>query len=260
LRAVILCAGIGSRLRPYTLETPKCLVEVDNVPLLTRQINVLNHCGVNKLTIVGGYKYEQLLKINRNANVIVNDQYTSTNMLYSLALWFKSINLDDIDEDILVSYGDIVYSKQIIKLLNDDKNQISVAVDLGWKEYWRQRSDNPLDDLESLKLSANNKIIDIGQKVSDMKKIEGQYIGLIRLKRSILADIKRILVNTEMTGYVGNKPYIEAYLTDFLQYLIQNDINIHAVTSTFPWIEIDTVSDLKLEETIRRAHAIEHEL
>ena len=60
-RSIILAAGQGKRLRPYTNEIPKGLVKFRNVSLLVRQIEILRKAGIHDISIIGGYKY-QLLK------------------------------------------------------------------------------------------------------------------------------------------------------------------------------------------------------
>ena len=58
MRAIILAAGEGKRLRPYTNNTPKCMVEIEGKSLIDRQINVLNKNGIDDIIIIGGYKSE----------------------------------------------------------------------------------------------------------------------------------------------------------------------------------------------------------
>ena len=63
MRAILLAAGIGSRLRPLTLETPKPLIQVKGEPIIERQIKALNDVGITDILIVTGYlnkKFEYL--------------------------------------------------------------------------------------------------------------------------------------------------------------------------------------------------------
>ena len=70
MKAMILAAGEGSRLYPYTKEKPKCMVEIDGVSLIDRQLEVLKSEGIDDIVIIGGYKSEMLkrgdikLKVN----------------------------------------------------------------------------------------------------------------------------------------------------------------------------------------------------
>ena len=60
MKAIILSAGQGSRLSPLTIDRPKCLVEIDGLSLLDRQISVLRSCGVEEIILVGGYLGKKL--------------------------------------------------------------------------------------------------------------------------------------------------------------------------------------------------------
>lgn len=55
MRAILLAAGMGNRLRPLTLETPKSLIEVNGKPLLERQVEYLKEKGVEDIIVVIGY-------------------------------------------------------------------------------------------------------------------------------------------------------------------------------------------------------------
>ncbi len=60
MQAVILSAGIGSRLLPLTREIPKCLVEVDGRSILDHQLAALTEAGIARAVVVGGYRYRQI--------------------------------------------------------------------------------------------------------------------------------------------------------------------------------------------------------
>src|SRR5687768_9696704 len=81
-KVVILGAGEGIRLRPYTEDRPKCLVEVDGRSLLDRQLDVLRAAGARSVVIVGGYKSEKLQRAD--VTLRVNPRYAETNMVWSL--------------------------------------------------------------------------------------------------------------------------------------------------------------------------------
>lgn len=60
MNAIILAAGMGTRLRPLTNDRPKCLVEVNDVPMVERQIQFLKEKGIEDITLISGYKAEAL--------------------------------------------------------------------------------------------------------------------------------------------------------------------------------------------------------
>ena len=125
MKAIILAAGKGTRLMPFTTNTPKCLVSINNKCLIDHQINVLKSRNIQDITIVAGYLGHQLAGKGR---VIMNKKYETTNMIYSL---YCGIN--EICGETLITYGDIVYSTQLLDLLIRDKHDISVPIDITGK-------------------------------------------------------------------------------------------------------------------------------
>ena len=59
-KVILLVAGEGKRLRPYTLDRPKCMVEIEGISLIDRQLAVLNSEGIDNIVLIGGYKSEML--------------------------------------------------------------------------------------------------------------------------------------------------------------------------------------------------------
>ena len=163
-------------------------------------------------------------------------------MLFSL---FRAKKLFDGKEDIIISYGDIIFKKKILqKLINSNEN-LSTVIDTEWYSYWKKRMQNPLEDAESLKLTRNNYITDIGRKVKSFNEIKGQYIGLTKISKKIS---KKILNIWQDINKKKNKKNINnLYITDFLRILIKRKLRIKAVLVKRGWLEFDEPSDLKLK-------------
>lgn len=88
MRAILLAAGMGTRLRPLTLETPKSLVEVNGSKILERQIEFLHEKGIDEVIVVTGYLKEKFeyLKEKYNVKLIHNDKYDVYNNIYTMHL------------------------------------------------------------------------------------------------------------------------------------------------------------------------------
>lgn len=88
MKAILLAAGMGTRLRPLTLTTPKSLVEVKGTPMLERQIEFLQEIGVEEIMVVTGYLREKFeyLKEKYGVALIHNDRYDVYNNLYTMYL------------------------------------------------------------------------------------------------------------------------------------------------------------------------------
>ncbi len=108
--ALLLAAGRGTRLRPFTDSIPKCLVDVGGKPLLKRVIEALERHGFRRLVIVTGYRsglIEDFLKqcgSRLEIQTIHNAQYDSTNNIHSLWLAGHALN-----EPFLLVESDLVF-------------------------------------------------------------------------------------------------------------------------------------------------------
>lgn len=248
MKVIILAAGMGTRLGRHTNEIPKCMVKIKKFPIIYFQKLILSKFNIfkNNIYIVTGYKHN---KINiDNFKKIINPYYYKTNMLYSL--FYKKKILSD---KLIISYGDIVYSDKIINKLISSKAMISVVIDKNWRSYWNKRFKDPLSDAESLRIDQKGYIREIGSKVININQINGQYIGLIKLsKKGSELFKKHYSTHTSFNG----KFYKKAYLTDFLNDLIIKGYRVKAIMVNNPWIEVDTIKDLKNPITIKRLNRI----
>ena len=239
-QAIILAAGKGDRLMPLTSNKPKCCIEFNGISLLQYQLNTFAKANINKVSIVAGYMYKEIEKYG--LNTILNDNYASSNMVKSL--FFNDNFYNNLDEDLIISYGDIIYEyKNLIKLLSA-KTDISIIVDLNWINLWKIRMDNPLNDAESLLINENDQIIEIGQKVTSYSKIQGQYTGLILVKKKKIQEIRKYYLS------INNGSLDNLYMTDFIQLLINNGNKVNAVKVKGGWLEFDTVKDLRVYENL----------
>ena len=240
MKALILAAGRGSRLHPYTEKCPKCLTELAGMTLIGRQVETLKAAGVSDIVIVTGYLSDMLgLPGTRQAH---NPDWASTNMVESLFC-----AEEEFADDFLVCYGDIVYEPRVLEVLLGSPHDISVVIDRQWRGYWEARFEDPLSDAESLCLDGESRITDIGNTVTDIDSIQAQYIGLMRFQGSGAAALKAAFENLKKT----TRPWMEyrtvanAYMTDLLMEIILMGHAVHGVPIDGGWLEIDTVEDFE---------------
>lgn len=110
MNAIILAAGMGTRLRPLTNDRPKCLVEVNGVPMVERQIQFLNEIGVEDITLISGYKASSLdfLKNKYGVDIVFNDRYESCNNINSLYIVRERFH------NTYVLEGDVYMNKNVL--------------------------------------------------------------------------------------------------------------------------------------------------
>jgi len=250
-KVILLVAGEGKRLRPYTLDRPKCMVEIDGSSLIDRQLTVLKAEGLDDIVMIGGYKADMLKR--EGIKLKINPRYYETNMVWTL---FSA--KEELEGDIVVSYGDIVYSREILQALLKSTADIAVTIDKDWESYWRVRNENPLDDAETLKLREDGMISEIGQKPKSLNEIEGQYMGLMKFSAEGVRKIKEVFHTAVDDGNLLGKSVENAYMTDLLQAVIDSGQKITPVHVNGGWVEVDTVDDLSAEIISFRLKSIEN--
>ena len=253
IKVIILAAGEGVRLLPYTSERPKCLVEVDNKSLLDRQLEVLSSAGLTQVVLIGGYKAEMLQR--DGIKMQINTRYAETNMV-----WTLFCAESELEGDVIISYGDIVYSQEVLQSLLASNADIAVSIDLEWEAYWRARNEDPLDDAETLKMHSDGRIYEIGGKPKSLKEIEGQYMGLIKLSKRGVSILKNVFQKAKDGGDLLGKQPKSAFMTDLLQAIINENYSLQSVPVRAGWVEVDTVSDLHSETTKKRLIKIEESI
>ncbi len=238
MKAIILAAGIGSRLKEYTENLPKGMIVVKNKTLIERQIDIFKQANINDIIIIKGYKSE---KINYpNVKYFYNDQYRETNMIESLMCAASEFN-----DDLIVTYADLIYTKELVVKLTNAYHDVSVCVDDEWRDYWLYRYGETETDLETLTIS-NNQIVEIGSPAFSSIGIDYRYVGIIKFSKKIINKILKIYNtkkdNKENWTKSGNN-FLNGYMTDLLDEMINNKIIINPIMVAKEWLEIDSVSD-----------------
>lgn len=240
MKTIILAAGQGTRLRPLTNTRPKCMVELLGKPLVKHQIDILNSKGIVDIYVATGY-LEDKIDYPQIKDKYFNQRYDKTNMVVSL---FSALEIMEGD-DLLITYGDIVYSDNVIEQVLNNDSEIGVVVDKNWRSYWEARMENPLDDAETLKVNENGDIIELGKKTKDIEEIQGQYIGMIKIRKDFVSKFISFYQELDRKEIYDGKDFDNMYMTSFLQRITEGLIPLKPIYINNGWMEIDEPSDLE---------------
>lgn len=242
MKAIILAAGRGSRMRDLTDDRPKCLVELHGKALLDRQLEALREAGITEIAIVTGYMRELLS--SRNLNEFHNARWAETNMVSSLACahaWLES-------EPCIVSYSDIFYSHNAVKSLMTCDADLAVTYDPNWLGLWERRFVNPLLDAETFRLTPDHTLLEIGNKPKSVDEVQGQYMGLLRFTPEGWREVVKIRSSLPL----ALRDHI--HMTGALQKIIEaNGVAIKAIPYNGVWGEVDSADDLGAYHTQKDA-------
>lgn len=241
MRAILLAAGEGTRLRPYTSDRPKCLVELAGKALLAHQREALEAAGVEDITVVTGYRAERIRELGYRT--LHNEAFASTNMVASLLC---AAELLDGTADVLVAYADIVYEPRIVRAIASCEAPISTTVDTSWQRLWRLRMEDILADAETLKMNSSGDIRELGRRPGSLEEVQGQYMGLIKMRASFAPQAVSIYRQMAGLHQRGGPDPSRMYMTTYLQHLIDQGQPVRAVVVDGGWLEVDTAADLEL--------------
>jgi L-glutamine-phosphate cytidylyltransferase len=240
MRAIILAAGSGKRLNKYTHELPKGMLEVGGKPLLEHQLNCYRKNGVNDIVIVKGFMQHKISF--PGITYYVNEKYSTTNMVESL---FCSAG--ELNGDVIISYGDIIFDSAVLETVIADKHDISVVVDMAWKNYWQSRYGKIDFDTESLKIDAEGNISELGADNPPLETIDARYVGIIRLSQRGTEIFKSVYNDAKQKfsgkAWLSGRTFENIFMTDFLQELINRKYPVHALKINGGWLEFDTNED-----------------
>jgi choline kinase/ubiquinone/menaquinone biosynthesis C-methylase UbiE len=240
MKAIILAAGSDSKLGKISDGRPKCLVEIEDSPLLEIQINTLHACGIEDIAVVRGYKYEQI--DIPGLNYYENHDYENKNVLYSLFC-----AQSEMTGDVLILYGDILFEEQTVKRLLESKHDIAVGVMVNWQESIQQRKDKDINELEMVYFDAENRIRKIGKGLIDEYETRGQFIGMVKCSGWGMEIIKRNHQRDKFLyadgPYGASENIGRAWLSDLFNEMVNIGVPLHCVMIERGWLEINTEED-----------------
>ncbi len=243
MKAIILAAGMGTRLGKYTENLPKCMLEFNGKPLIQHQVETLRKAGITDISIVRGYNAEKI-KIP-GVKYYYNPLYAETNMVETL---FCAEQEMDGNDDVLICYADILYEPRVLEAVMKSTAPVGVAADEDYWDYWSARCDEPEKDMESL-IIRGGKITELGDTKCSRAEAQVRYVGLIRFSRESLAGLKKVYAHHKQLHYRTNMPWLrsksfkKAYMTCMLQALINAGQEVKPVIIRRGWLEFDTVED-----------------
>jgi choline kinase len=237
MKAIILAAGASKRLLPLTCNVPKCLITVGDKSILEYQLDAVEHAGISLAVIVVGYLKEQIINYIGNEygghctiSYIENPEYETTNTIYSLYLAKDEFRYDDF----IYFNGDVLFHKEIVKLLIDHPMKNVLAVD--YKRCGK----------EEVKFTTNSRkrVLKLGKYIPT-DEAEGEFIGIAKFGRNVSEHF------IEKLAYYTNKGEKNLFFEKAVEEILVDDTFFPLDVTHIPNIEIDFPEDLdEAEKTV----------
>lgn len=247
MKAIIIGAGRGSRLKHLTNEIPKTLVPVLGRPMLDGVLDALAAGGFRRSDVifVCGYKKEVIAERYPELTYVENTDWERNNILLSL-LYAR----EHLGEGFVSTYADIVYRPSIVAELVRSTHDIAVACDTDWRRRYVGRSQHPETDAEKLR-AEGDRVVELSRRIPS-ERAAGEFIGVMKLSaagagRFLAAfdEAKREFAGRE---FREGRTFEKAYLIDLMQRMLEGGEQIHRVDTHGGYMEIDTLEDAALAE------------
>ena len=216
MNAIILAAGMGTRLRPLTNDRPKCLVEVNGVPMVESQIQFLKEKGIEDITLISGYKAEALdfLKEKYGVDIVFNDRYDTCNNINSLYI------VRDRFHDTYVLEGDVFMDKNV--LLSDVPQSTYFARKKKYDNEW------------GLEVDERNRLVKINIGAGDGFLMSGISYWKKEDCQKIISHMEDVYATKDYSNLYWDNMVLDIYPT--------LDIRVREIDGIY---EIDTPEELK---------------
>ena len=155
----------------------------------------------------------------------------------------------EMDNEFIASYSDIIFDDEVVRRLKENDGDIVIVVDIDWKGYYEGRTKHPVEEAEKVVFDEDKNAVEIGKIVSNERAVDGEFIGMIKCTKRGAEIFKEYFHKAKKEFY--GKPFIraktfdQAYLTDFIQYLVNNNVKVKCMPIERGWIEIDTLQDFE---------------
>lgn len=222
MRAIILAAGMGTRLRPLTEHTPKSLIKVLGEPMAERQIRFLKEKGIDDIIIVTGYLHESFdyLKEKYGVKLIHNDKYDVYNNIYTMYLVREYL------QDSYVTEADVYMARNYFETSFETSTYFT-GIKENFKGEWILRFDEN-ERVHEIEVGDGSDYIMSG--VSYWTKEDG------------------LLIKEKLEEVIHSGDFEKIFWDDIVRNNFEN-LNVHIKKiDTHDWFEIDSLEDLKSAE------------
>ena len=238
IKAVILAAGVGSRIRPLTDNCPKSLLMINGKTILEMMISHIQKCGISEVVFVLGYLQDQIKDYVKTqfpdlvAHYITNKKYKETNTGYSLLL-----TKDLVQDSTFIKFdADVVFDIAILKNLINSEHDNCLCIDK-----------NIHLDAEEIKviIREENRVVKASKTVNPEDAI-GESIGI----EKISPEAAHALFS-ELEIMMKDEQHHQEYYEAVYERIIEKDVPFHALDiSGLKWTEIDTKEDFLSAESL----------
>ncbi|MBN2294589.1 MAG: phosphocholine cytidylyltransferase family protein [Pirellulales bacterium] len=224
MKAIIMAAGVGSRMRPLTDTIPKCLIDIAGKAVIEHQISAFTKCGIKDIVVVVGYLAEKIRsRLGGGVTYVLNWDYLSTNSIVSLFL-----AKEHLDSDCLIINSDVICEPSVIRSMRNCNSDICVALNTDWKLE------------KGYKTSVRNGCITDMSMDLTPETIFGEYAGIIMIRKAASAKVLQ-----KLEEFIDQKRTGEWFENVFAALAREGEKIGFTDVKGKSWFEVDNIDELE---------------
>ena len=244
IKAVVLAAGIGSRINEITKSIPKTMIKINDKCIYEYILENLINNNIYNVVFVIGYRANILEPILRakckeldiNLEIVKNKDYETTNTMYSLWLARNSLK-----SDFVYLHGDLLFSSKMLSLFMKSSHKNCVLVD----------KNNPLDWDDAMKIISNNNLLKYMSKSITINEMDGVAIGIYKFNKQGSKISFKIIKNLINAGITKN------WVSEAIN-IMSKHINVNLqISKLHAWADVDNLTELKSAKKIIKKMELE---
>jgi choline kinase len=243
VKAIIIGAGRGSRLKSMTDQQPKCYAKIGGQRILDWTLEAFDKAGLHEKVFIGGYQIDQIKRDYPNLSFEHNADWQNNNIL--LSLFHAERHMDD---GFVCAYSDILFRDSVVKDAMNHRGDIVLCVDTHWRVRYADRSQHPEHDAEKV-LAERDHVKRVHREIPS-EQAQGEYIGVARFSprgaKLLREHFHRVKKEFARKPWREAKIFEKAYLILLFQEMIDKGIEIHLAPTHGDYMEIDTEEDYAL--------------
>lgn len=222
MKALIMAAGVGTRISRYIEGKPKCTVDIGETELIEYTISQLEARGIHEIGMILGYKsnvIEEILK-DHNIKYYYNYFYDVTNSIASA--WFAR---DFFDDDLILLNADVFLEEKLIDEVFREEQSPILFADSSRKE-----------EADYKFYYEDNQLIKYGKELTG-NDITGEYVGVAKLQKEFAEKYL-----TRMEEFIKDGKHNMWWEDVLYSFASERAVYIRDIKGMF-WAEVDFIED-----------------
>src|SRR3989344_2796143 len=243
MKVVIIGAGRGNRIMPYSAKVPKGFTKVNGKSMLDRALENFSVNGLKDIHFIGRYLIDVVKKNYPHFTFHHNTEWENNNILESLMYAEGALK-----DGFISSYSDITFTPKIVRKVLDSPHDITLVMDTDWYERYKPRTLHPMNDGEKM-LVSGEKVVRVSRDINN-EEAHGEFIGIAKFSpkgaKLLIEHYYKAKKKFDGKPFKSAATFKKAYLIHLLQEMLEAGVKMHHVKTHGGYFEIDTVQDLKL--------------